>query len=89
MSDKELEMESDRISFRIPDHLERRLRKHSSIQGKPGSAVVREALEAYLSASDKEISAYELATELGLIGCIHNAPEDLSIASRHFEGFGR
>ena len=34
-------------------------------------------------------SAYDLAKELGLIGMLKDAPEDLSTNKDYFEGFGR
>lgn len=36
-----------------------------------------------------EESAYEAALRLGIIGCIKNAPSDLSTNPKHFEGFGK
>jgi hypothetical protein len=50
---------------------------------------VRVALETYLAQGGISRSAYELAEEAGLIGCVRRAPKDLSTNPRHFEGFGK
>jgi hypothetical protein len=50
---------------------------------------VRIALETYLGRVGARNSAYELAEEAGLIGCVRRAPQDLSTGRRHFEGFGK
>jgi predicted DNA-binding protein len=83
------DMSSDRITIRVPQALGRRLRSRSRLKGQAESEVVREALESYLGQSGGERSAYELAEEAGLIGCVRCAPKDLSTDSRHFEGFGK
>jgi predicted DNA-binding protein len=83
------DMASHRITIRIPETLEQRLRSRSRIKGQTESDLVREALENYLGHSSKERSAYELAQEAGLIGSVKRAPKDLSSSRRHFEGFGR
>jgi predicted DNA-binding protein len=82
------DMASHRITIRIPETLEQRLRSRSRIKGQTESDLVREALENYLGHSSKERSAYELAREAGLIGSVKRAPKDLSSNRRHFEGFG-
>jgi hypothetical protein len=63
------------------------------MNGQPESALVREALENYLGRSAEPRSAFELAEEAGLIGCIgrgrKSQARDLSTARRHFDGFGK
>jgi predicted DNA-binding protein len=87
------DMASGRITIRIPETLGQRLRTRSRVEGQSESAIVREALETYLGQSAELRSAYELAEEAGLIGCIgrcRNAPaKGLSTARRHFDGFGK
>ena len=87
------DMASDRITIRLPEILGQRLRHHSRIKGQPESELVREALETYLGQPTEARSAYELAEEAGLIGCIGRGPKspptDLSSSPRHFEGFGK
>jgi len=53
------------------------------------SAVVRQALEEFLSKHREEKTAYDLALEAGLIGCAPGAPKDLSTNKRYFKGFGK
>jgi predicted DNA-binding protein len=88
MSDR-CTMASARITIRVPQTLGQRLRKRSQIKGQTESELVREALENYLGHSGEERSAYELALEAGLVGCMKQAPRDLSTRVRHFEGFGK
>jgi predicted DNA-binding protein len=87
------DMASGRITIRIPEPLGQRLRHRSKMRGEPESALVREALETYLGQPAETRSAYELAQEAGLIGCIgrrRGSPaKDLSTNARHFEGFGK
>jgi len=75
---------SNRITIRIPGELGVRIRNRSRSQGQTESELVREALETYLGRSSKERSAYDLAREAGLIGCVKRAPKDLSTSRRHF-----
>lgn len=81
-------MALERISIRIPGTLGRLLRRRSLMKGKSESEVVREALETYLVKTSDERSAYDLAEEAGLIGCVRRVPKDLSTSRRHFENFG-
>ncbi len=81
-------MALERISIRIPNTPGRLLRRRSLMKGKSESEVFREALETYLVKTSDEHSAYELAEEAGLIGCVRRAPEDLSTSRRHFDNFG-
>jgi len=87
------DMSCDRITIRVPQALGQRLRSRSRLKGQAESELVREALETYLGQSSDGRSAYELAEEAGLIGCVRRAPgspaKDLSTDSRHFAGFGK
>jgi len=82
-------MATQRISVRVPDKVARRLKERSRMTGAGESAVVREALEEYLSKSPDEQTAYDIAREAGLIGCVQGALKDLSTNKRHFKGFGK
>jgi len=82
-------MSSNRITIRIGEELERRLRKRSALTGKDESAVIRTALKEYLSKTPARLSAYEVALADGLIGCGQKAPKDLSANKRHMRGFGQ
>ena len=83
------DMSSQRITFRVPRSLGDRLKKHAEIKGRPESELVRDALASYLDADPVFKSAYELARDAGLIGCVQTAPRDLSTNPRHFKGFGK
>ena len=80
---------SDRITVRVPQTLTARLRSRSRAKGTTESELVREALENYLGHSGGERSAYELAEQAGIIGCLRGAPGDLSTNPRHLRGFGK
>jgi predicted DNA-binding protein len=81
-------MSSQRITVRVSESLVKRLKKHADSKGQPESALVREALENYLSAAPASGSAHDLAREAGLIGCVRGEASDLSTNRKHFEGFG-
>jgi predicted DNA-binding antitoxin AbrB/MazE fold protein len=40
-------------------------------------------------ANGTEQTLYEVLDEVGLVGCVKNAPLDLSSNPRHLEGFGK
>jgi predicted DNA-binding protein len=83
------DMSSQRITVRVSESLVKRLKKHADSKGRPESALVREALESYLSAVPAPSSAHDLAREAGLIGCVRSERSDLSTNRKHFEGFGK
>lgn len=82
-------MSSQRITIRISESLVKRLRKHAGIRRRSESALVREALESYLGEASTPGSAYDLAREAGLIGCVAGKPSDLSVNRKYLEGFGK
>jgi hypothetical protein len=82
-------MASQRITIRVPGSLGARLRDRSRTKGQTPSELVRVALENYLGTTASQRSAYELAEDAGLIGCVRRAPRDLSTHRRHFESFGK
>jgi hypothetical protein len=47
------------------------------------------ALENFLGDEGNTKSAYETAEQAGLIGCVRQAPRDLSINPRHMKDFGK
>ncbi len=93
MSDKHVKMSdtmsSQRITIRVSESLVKRLKKQAGMSGRPESVLVREALEKYLSEEPPSQSAYSLARNAGLIGCVRGGPTDLSTNRKHFEGFGK
>lgn len=82
-------MRKGRITVRVPEVLEAKLRGRARLKGRPESELVREALETYLGQGGEFRPAYELAEDAGLIGCVRRAPKDLSTNPKHFEGFGK
>jgi len=82
-------MSSQRITIRISEALVKRLKKQAEMKRRSESALVREALENYLGEAPTSSSAYDLAREAGLIGCVRGLPADLSADRKHFEGFGK
>ena len=82
-------MASQRVTVRVPKSIGSLLRSASRAKGQTPSELVRAALESYLGRETNMHSAYELAEEAGLIGCVRRAPKDLSTSPRHFEGFGK
>jgi predicted DNA-binding protein len=83
------DMNSQRITVRVPTELGARLRGHSRRKGQSPSDLVRVALENYLEKADNTGSALDLAEAAGLIGCVQRAPRDLSTNRRHLDGFGK
>jgi ribbon-helix-helix CopG family protein len=81
--------QSQRITIRVPGSLAKLLRQRSCTQGQTPSQLVRVALQQYLSAGTQPRTAYDAFKEAGLIGCLKNAPSDLSTNPRYFEGFGK
>jgi Ribbon-helix-helix protein, copG family len=82
------DMATDRITVRVPASLGARIRSKARMKGQTPSDLVRVAVEAYLGETVSTGSAYELAKAAGLIGCVKDAPKDLSTNRRHLEGFG-
>jgi metal-responsive CopG/Arc/MetJ family transcriptional regulator len=82
------DMNSQRITVRVPATLGTRLRHISHQSGQTPSDLVRVALENYLREQRTTRSAYELADAAGLIACVKHAPKDLSTNPRHFKDFG-
>jgi len=86
MSDK---MTGKRISVRIDENLERRLKQRAAAIRVDESEIVREALTEYLSKHDSKQSAYAVFKKAGMLGIVKDAPRDLSTNRKHFEGFGQ
>lgn len=83
------EMESHKISVRVPGKIAQRLKERSRASGKRESEVVRHALQEYLSKNSDAKTAYDVFLEAGLIGCAPGLPRDLATNKRHFKGFGK
>ena len=82
-------MNDARITIRLDQKTERRLREEALASGMNESELVREALAAYFARSTQETSALEVARRAGVIGCADGLPPDLSANKDYFEDFGR
>ncbi len=76
------------ISLKLPDDLHAKLSRASKDRGAAKSAIIRDALEAYLANGKKgrQPSIAELAGDL--IGCF-DGPVDLATNPKYMRGFGR
>ena len=76
------------LSLKLPDAFDAKLAAVARKRRASKSAVVREALEAYIAHGGKVIpgSALDLAKDLA--GCLEG-PGDLSYNKRYMRGFGR
>ena len=81
--------QAKRITVRLPAALQARLERRAKLSGKTESELVRESVEAHLAEEPERESAYDLAKRLGLVGCVKNAPSDLSTNPKYMEGFGK
>jgi metal-responsive CopG/Arc/MetJ family transcriptional regulator len=76
------------ISLKLPDDIDRELSSRAEKDGTTKSALIREAIEGYLShgSGARKGSFLELAGDL--IGCVEG-PSDLSYNKTYFKNFGR
>ena len=79
-----------RITVRIDDELERKLIERARAAGVSQSEALREAIRSWAEADleTEDLSYGERLRRSGLIGCLDDAPADLSANPRHMEGFG-
>lgn len=82
-------MASARLSVRIPPELQKSLDALVAAAGTSEAEVVRAALTEYCQKHAKELTAYEVAQEAGVLGCVSGGPSDRSTHPRHMDGFGR
>jgi hypothetical protein len=82
-------MNDARITIRLDQQTERRLREEARASGLNESELVREALAAYFARSTRPATALEIARRAKVIGCADGLPPDLSANKDYFEGFGR
>ena len=82
-------MSDRRLSVRLSAKLQKELDSLARESGDSTSDIARKALQEYCRLHAARPSAYDLAREIGLIGCGKDMPSDLSTNPAHFEGFGR
>ena len=76
------------VSLKLAESLDEQLTAVAAKRGASKSALVREALKAFIQ-TEKSVrpgSCLELAKDL--IGCVEGPP-DLSFGKKHMKGFGR
>lgn len=76
------------ISLKLPESLHAKLERVAKQRGLNKSALVRGAIEQYISGripTTKPVSALELAGDL--VGCLEG-PGDLSTNPKYMDGFG-
>ena len=77
------------LSFKIPDALERKLSAVVKRRRVGKSDVMREALVRYLDSTSEVRRASFLDLAGDLVGCVKDAPPDLSSNPRHLADFGK
>lgn len=75
------------ISLKVPEALAARLIEAAAQAERSKSAVIREALEQFLSREGHASAGSFTARASDLAGCL-SGPEDLSFDARHLEGYG-
>jgi hypothetical protein len=80
------DMKTYRLSTRIDEQTRKRLEKRALIEAKDESAIVRDALNSYLSTTVE--SAHDVFQRIGGIGVAKGLPPDVSTNKKYFEGFG-
>ncbi len=76
------------LSLKLHESLDARLAAAALRRGQSKSAVVREALEAFLQADRESAPGSSLDLAADLAGCVEG-PEDLSAAKQHMHGYGQ
>lgn len=76
------------ISLKIPEALKERVKAAAARRGTPRSALVREAIEAYLERGGQTQAGSCLDLAGDLIGSLEG-PRDLSTNKKYLMGFGR
>jgi predicted DNA-binding protein len=74
-------------SLKLPANLDSRLDQAAQRRGVSRSAVVREAVEAYLDRDTEPAARSLLARVRDLAGCV-DGPPDLSVNERYLDGYG-
>lgn len=73
----------------LDEELRRRVEELARTTGTNAADVIRHALEQYFAAHGDGETCYDRLERVGLIGCVEDAPSDLSTNPDHLEGFGR
>ena len=77
------------LSVKVPEALDRKIMAAVKRRRMQKSVVVREALERYLDETHEARRGSFLDLAGDLIGCVKDAPADLSSNPKHLDGYGR
>jgi predicted DNA-binding protein len=77
------------LSLKVPKALDRKLAAVVRRRGARKSALVRQALERYLDDAQEVRRGSFLDLAGDLVGCVKDAPADLSSNPRHLADFGK
>lgn len=77
------------LSLKIEESLDARLTAASRQRGEPRSAVVREALRAYLETSRNAPGASCLDLAADLVGCVEGTGDLSFNKKKHLRGYGK
>lgn len=66
------------LTVRLEPELEKALERHCEKTGATKSRVITKLLRDHLKQEKQIKSAYEIAEELGLIGCVKGGPKDVA-----------
>ena len=71
------------ITVRLAPEIERKFAAACRLQRKTKSAVVVELIHGYVRATTPAKTPYELAADMGLVGCLKSAPAEARDHSRY------
>jgi len=77
------------LSLKVSESLDRKLAAVVKRRRIPKSVVVREAIEQYLDESREGRGGSFLELAGDLVGCVKNAPSDLSSNPKYMDGYGK
>jgi len=79
-----------RKTVRLNEDLLNLLERVATGSGLDESEIIRTALEEFFAKGSKQISCFDLAYRLGVVGAAaKKLPSDLSYNKKHFAGFGK
>lgn len=84
-------MKDERLTVRLTKEELSLLKEISLHEQVSESEILRKALRKYVAAHQQQVSCYELAQQLGILGVAteQDLPDDLSTNQKYFEGFGK
>jgi hypothetical protein len=77
--------------FRVDPETQRRIEAYARAAGITPADLVRKVFEQYEATHEGEVTAFDVLSQAGLIGCLRCAPDtptDLATNPDHMDGFG-